>query len=93
MDITTDKAKRDHATREALMTAQLAVMQLKSPQMDKVVVYLKVICENEMIRCSTQDDELILRRSQGKTAAIAALIDLLEFTPTTVQSAVVSKEV
>lgn len=88
-----NKPSRDDKTRKALIEAQESVLRLKSPPLDRVIDYLKLQGENEMFRCSALDDPTQLRRAQGRAAAIAALVELLEYEPIAHQTSVVSKQV
>ena len=93
MDISTSNSDRDAATAVARLDAEYAILMLKSPAMVKVIAYLKILAENEMIRCSSLDDLTLLRRSQGKVSGIATVVGLLEHEPTERQSSVLSPEV
>lgn len=93
MDISTSKSARDIQLAIAKHDAEIAVQNLKSPSLLKVIAYLKLLGEEEMIRCCSLDDLTVLRRSQGKVSGITTVVELLGHEPVERQSAVLSREV
>ncbi|MCK5921433.1 MAG: hypothetical protein KAG66_10865 [Methylococcales bacterium] len=74
---TADLAKHVDAAKQE---AEAVVQSLQGPAMNAIINYIDVLVYYEMARCSSLDEDMHLRRSQGSMAAYAVVSELLKHT-------------